>query len=277
MKNETRRALIGWIMFAVMLVLGITMIMPFIWTLSSSFKLKKDIMGFPIEWIPQNPTFNNYVKLWSNYPFLTYYLNTIKVTMIVLVAQLVISSMAAYAFARMEFPGRNLIFFLYLSTMMVPWHAIMIPQFIIVSGMKLYDTHWALILLQLFSAFSVFMMRTAMMNVPKELSEAAHLDGASEFTIMLRVVMPSCKASLATLTVFTFNFMWNDYMGPMIYLNQDKNKTIQLGLASLKSLYGSEYGLIMAGTICALIPMVIIYLAAQKYLINGITFNGVKA
>ena len=113
--------------------------------------------------------------------------------------------------------------------------------------------------------------------MPRELSEAAHLDGASEFTIMLFVVMPSCKPSIATLIVFTFNFMWNDYMGPMIYLNADNNKTIQLGLASLKSLYSSEYGLIMAGTVCALIPMIVIYLAAQKYLINGITFNGVKA
>lgn len=277
MKNETRKQLISWILFVIMLALGFTMILPFIWTLSSSFKFKREIMGFPIDWIPANPTVNNYVKLWSNYPFLTYYLNTIKVTLIVLVVQITVSSMASYAFSKIKFPGRDLIFFLYLATMMVPWHAIMIPQFIIVSSMKLYDTHAAIILLQLFSAFSVFMMRTAMMNVPTELSEAAHLDGANELTIMLRVIMPSCKPSIATLIVFTFNFMWNDYLGPMIYLNADRNKTIQLGLASLKSQYTSEYGLIMAGTICALIPMIIIYLAAQKYLINGITFTGVKA
>jgi len=276
-KNETRKQLISWILFVIMLALGFTMILPFIWTLSSSFKFKREIMGFPIDWIPANPTVNNYVKLWSNYPFLTYYLNTIKVTLIVLVVQITVSSMASYAFSKIKFPGRDLIFFLYLATMMVPWHAIMIPQFIIVSSMKLYDTHAAIILLQLFSAFSVFMMRTAMMNVPTELSEAAHLDGANELTIMLRVIMPSCKPSIATLIVFTFNFMWNDYLGPMIYLNADRNKTIQLGLASLKSQYTSEYGLIMAGTICALIPMIIIYLAAQKYLINGITFTGVKA
>ena len=277
MKNSTKIRAIHTIMLVILLLLGITMIMPFLWTLSSSFKLKRSIMGFPIEWIPSNPTVKNYVKLWTDYPFLTYYLNTIKVTLIVVVLQTAFSSMGAYAFARLEFPGRNLIFFLYLSTMMVPWHAIMIPQFLIVSGLKLYDSHTAIILLQLFSAFSTFMMRTAMMNVPAELSESARIDGAREMTIMGKIILPSCKPTLATLTVFTFNFMWNDYLGPMIYLNSDRNKTIQLGLASLRSAYSAEYGLIMAGTMCALIPMIIIYLAAQQYLIKGITFTGVKA
>lgn len=277
MKNRTKIEIIHAIMFIILLAIGISMILPFIWTLSSSFKPKRDIMGYPIEWIPSNPTVQNYVKLWSKYPFMTYYLNTVKVTVIVTVLQLLFSSMGAYAFAKLDFPGRNVIFFLYLATMMVPWHSIMIPQFIIVRNLGLYDTHTAIILLQLFSAFSVFMMRTSMMNVPAELSESARLDGAGELRIMGQIIMPSCMPTIATLTVFTFNFMWNDYLGPMIYLNADSNKTIQLGLASLKSMYSSEYGLIMAGTVCALIPMVLIYMAAQKYLINGITFTGVKA
>ena len=277
MKNKTKVQLIHGIMFIILLAIGISMVLPFIWTLSSSFKLKRAIMGYPIEWIPSNPTVQNYVKLWSKYPFMTYYLNTVKVTVIVTVLQLLFSSMGAYTFAKLDFPGRNVIFFLYLATMMVPWHSIMIPQFIIVRNLGLYDTHTAIILLQLFSAFSVFMMRTSMMNVPAELSESARLDGAGELRIMGQIIMPSCLPTIATLTVFTFNFMWNDYLGPMIYLNADSNKTIQLGLASLKSMYSSEYGLIMAGTVCALIPMVLIYLAAQKYLINGITFTGVKA
>lgn len=277
MKNRTKIEIIHAIMFIILLAIGISMILPFIWTLSSSFKPKRDIMGYPIEWIPGNPTVQNYVKLWSKYPFMTYYLNTVKVTVIVTVLQLLFSSMGAYAFAKLDFPGRNVIFFLYLATMMVPWHSIMIPQFIIVRNLGLYDTHTAIILLQLFSAFSVFMMRTSMMNVPAELSESARLDGAGELRIMGQIIMPSCMPTIATLTVFTFNFMWNDYLGPMIYLNADSNKTIQLGLASLKSMYSSEYGLIMAGTVCALIPMVLIYMAAQKYLINGITFTGVKA
>ena len=277
MKNRTKIEIIHAIMFIILLAIGISMILPFIWTLSSSFKPKRDIMGYPIEWIPGNLTVQNYVKLWSKYPFMTYYLNTVKVTVIVTVLQLLFSSMGAYAFAKLDFPGRNVIFFLYLATMMVPWHSIMIPQFIIVRNLGLYDTHTAIILLQLFSAFSVFMMRTSMMNVPAELSESARLDGAGELRIMGQIIMPSCMPTIATLTVFTFNFMWNDYLGPMIYLNADSNKTIQLGLASLKSMYSSEYGLIMAGTVCALIPMVLIYMAAQKYLINGITFTGVKA
>ncbi len=264
------------VLFIVLLTFGITMIVPFIWTLSSSFKNNNEIFSYPIKWIPETFRLSNYERVWTEIPFPTYYWNTIKLSVIVTVGQLVTCSLAAYSFSKLKYPGRDKIFLCYLATMMVPWHAIMIPQFVIIKGMGLYDTQLAIIILQLFSAFGVFMMRQYMLGIPMELSEAARIDGCNEFQIYSRIIMPMCKPALATITVFTFNFMWNDYMGPMIYLNTDSKKTIQIGLAAFRSLYKTEYGLIMAGTVCALIPMVIIYCFAQKYLIEGISFSGVK-
>jgi multiple sugar transport system permease protein len=218
----------------------------------------------------------NYEEVWTKLPFLTYYINTFKVTIIVTVSQLIFCSLSAYAFAKLEFPGRDFIFLLYISSMMVPWHAIMIPQFIIVNAIGLFNTHWSIIVLQLFSAFGVFLLRQNMLSIPNSLCEAARIDGYSEIRIFFNIIVPLCKAGLATLTIFAFNFMWNDYLGPTIYLNSPNLKTLQLGLAMFKLQYGMQYGLIMAGTISVLAPMVIVYIIAQKYLIEGVAFAGLK-
>lgn len=264
------------ILFVVLLAAGLTMLVPFFWTLSSSFKFDKEIFEYPIKWIPEIFRFSNYEEVWTRLPFFTYYLNTIKLSLIVTAGQIVTCSLAAYSFSKMEYPGRDKIFLCYLATMMVPWHAIMIPQFMIIKGLGLYNSHWSIIVMNFFSAFGVFLLRQFMLGIPLELSEAARIDGCGELKIYSRIIMPMCKPGIATLVVFTFNFMWNDYMGPMIYLNNDKLKTIQLGLAAFRTEYGAEYGLIMAGTVCALLPMVLIYCVAQKYLIEGIAFSGLK-
>lgn len=276
MNARTKNKIVRAILWIVLLALGITMILPFLWTLSASFKSNNEIFSVPFEWIPRELKRDNYEEVWTAVPFLTYFLNTLKLSVIVTVGQVVTCSLAAYSFSKMNYPGRDKIFMCYLATMMVPWHAIMIPQFIIVKNMGLYDTHWSLILLQLFSAFGVFLMRQYMMGVPRELSEAARIDGCGELAIYGRVIMPICRPAVATLIILTFNFMWNDYMGPMIYLTSDKLKTIQVGLASFSSLYRTDYGPIMAGTVCSLIPMLIIFVAAQKYLIEGVAFSGIK-
>ena len=257
-------------------IIGLTMLVPFFWTLSSYFKYDREIFEYPIKWIPEVFRWSNYQEVWTRVNFLTYYLNTIKLSIIVTVGQVVTCSLAAYSFAKMDYPGRDKIFLCYLATMMVPWHAIMIPQFIIIKNMGFYDSHWSIILMNLFSAFGVFLLRQFMLGIPMELSEAARIDGCGELKIYSQIIMPMCKPGLATLVVFTFNFMWNDYMGPMIYLNTDKLKTIQIGLAAFRTEYGAEYGLIMAGTVCSLLPMVLIYCVAQKYLIEGIAFSGLK-
>lgn len=264
------------VLFVVLLVIGLTMLVPFFWTLSSSLKYDREIFEYPIKWIPEVFRWSNYEEVWTRVNFLTYYLNTIKLSLIVTIGQVVTCSLAAYSFAKMDYPGRDKIFLCYLATMMVPWHAIMIPQFIIIKNLGFYDSHWSIILMNLFSAFGVFLLRQFMLGIPMELSEAARIDGCGELKIYSQIIMPMCKPGLATLVVFTFNFMWNDYMGPMIYLNTDKLKTIQIGLAAFRTEYGAEYGLIMAGTVCSLLPMVLIYCVAQKYLIEGIAFSGLK-
>ena len=264
------------ILFVVLLALGFTMVVPFLWMLSSSFKNNNEIFLYPIRWIPETFRFSNYEDVWTEIPFLRYFLNTFVYAVVVTAGQLFTCSLAAYSFAKLHYPGRDKLFLAYLATMMVPWHAIMIPQFIVNKTLGLYNTPWALILMNLFSAFGVFLLRQFMMSIPDELSEAARIDGCNEFTNYSRIILPLCKPGLATLTVFTFNFMWNDYMAPMIYLDDDKIKTIQLGLASFRTLYKTEYGLIMAGTVCSLIPMVALYVTAQKYLIEGIAFSGLK-
>lgn len=264
------------LLFVILMIIGLTMLVPFFWTLSSSFKYDREIFEYPIKWIPEVFRWSNYQEVWTRVNFLTYYLNTIKLSIIVTVGQVVTCSLAAYSFAKMDYPGRDKIFLCYLATMMVPWHAIMIPQFIIIKNMGFYDSHWSIILMNLFSAFGVFLIRQFMLGIPMELSEAARIDGCGELKIYSQIIMPMCKPGLATLVVFTFNFMWNDYMGPMIYLNTDKLKTIQIGLAAFRTEYGAEYGLIMAGTVCSLLPMVLIYCVAQKYLIEGIAFSGLK-
>ena len=264
------------VLFVVLLVIGLTMLVPFFWTLSSSLKYDREIFEYPIKWIPEVLRWSNYEEVWTRVNFLTYYLNTIKLSLIVTIGQVVTCSLAAYSFAKMDYPGRDKIFLCYLATMMVPWHAIMIPQFIIIKNLGFYDSHWSIILMNLFSAFGVFLLRQFMLGIPMELSEAARIDGCGELKIYSQIIMPMCKPGLATLVVFTFNFMWNDYMGPMIYLNTDKLKTIQIGLAAFRTEYGAEYGLIMAGTVCSLLPMVLIYCVAQKYLIEGIAFSGLN-
>ncbi len=276
MSKNTKIRISHGLLFVVLLALGITMIIPFVWSLSASFKNNNEIFSYPVSWIPQVFRWSNYQEVCERIPFITYYLNTLKLAVIVTLGQLFTCSLAAYSFSKMHYPGRDKIFLCYLATMMVPWHAIMIPQFLVVKNLGLNDSHWSLILINLFSAFGVFLLRQFMLGIPGELSEAARMDGCGELKIYSKIILPMSKPGIATLTVFTFNFMWNDYMAPMIYLTSDNLRTIQLGLAAFRTQYGSEYGLIMAGTVCALIPMLLIFIVGQRYLVEGIAFSGLK-
>lgn len=186
------------------------------------------------------------------------------------------ASRAAYAFAKLKFPGRDKIFLCYLSTMMIPWYVILIPQFFIMQKLHLYDTHWSLILTGAFNVFSVFLLRQNMLSIPDSLAEAAKIDGCGPWGIYVKIILPLCTTSLATLVVLIFNSVWNDYMGPMIYLDTDSKKTIQLGLATFRRQFDTDYGAIMAGTTLSLIPVVILYAVAQKYIVEGIAYAGVK-
>ena len=258
------------------LVIGFIMVVPFVWMLSASFKLNTEIFQPQTKWIPEVFRTLNYEKVWKDIAFPQYFLNTTKLAVCITLLQLVTCSLAAFSFTKMHYPGRDKLFVAYLATMMVPWHAIMIPQFIIVKGLGLFNTHLALILLQAFSAFGVFILRQNMLSIPDSLTEAAKIDGCGWFRTYATIIIPLTKTGLITLAVLTFNTVWNDYMGPMIYLDSDKLFTIQIGLASFRQQYSADYGAIMAGTVSSILPVIIMYAVAQKQIVEGVAFSGVK-
>ncbi|MEK5253948.1 carbohydrate ABC transporter permease [Paenibacillus sp. FSL F4-0125] len=252
------------------------MLVPYIWMLSSSLKLNKDVFSFPMQWIPANPRWENFVDIWTRIPLDRFIYNTAKLSIIVTILQLLTSSFAAYAFSKLHFRGKNVLFLGYIATIAIPWQAYMVPQFILMRYMGLNNTHLAIILLQAFSAFGVFLMRQFYQGVPDELCEAARIDGLSEYGIWARIMLPLSKPALSTLTIFTFVATWNDFLGPMIYLTDTKLKTIQIGLRMFISQYSAEYGLIMAASVVSIIPVVIVFLALQKYFVQGVAASGIK-
>lgn len=262
--------------FILCVIVAFMMVIPFVWMVSASFKAKTEIFTKPIQWIPKVFRSVNYETVLKDIPFPIYFLNTAKITICVTVLQLITCSMAAFAFAKLKFPGRDKLFLAYLGTMMVPWHAIMIPQFMVIQKLGLYDNHLSLILTGAFSAFGVFIMRQNMLSIPDSLNEAAKIDGCGPFRIFTRIALPLSRSGLATVCALTFTYVWNDYMGPMIYLDTDSKKTIQLGLATFKRQFDTDYGAIMAGTVISLLPVVVVYALAQKYIVEGVAFTGVK-
>jgi multiple sugar transport system permease protein len=262
--------------YAILIALALIMLLPFAWMLSASLKLDKDVFRFPIEWIPVNPQWDNYATIWTRVPFLTYFYNTAKLTVIITLLQLFTSSFAAYAFAKLEFKGRNILFLAYIASIAIPWQVYMVPQFIMMRRLGLVDTHLSLILLQAFSAFGVFLLRQFFISVPNDLLDAARIDGLSEYGIYFKIMLPLSKPALATLTIFTSVSVWNDFMGPLIYLNSNSLKTIQLGLRQFIQQYSTDYALIMAAALVSLIPIVILFLFAQRFFIQGIASTGIK-
>ncbi|MBR4039738.1 MAG: carbohydrate ABC transporter permease [Clostridia bacterium] len=251
-------------------------LIPFVWMISSSLKLDREVFAYPMKWIPETFRWENYMLIWQKVPLLTYFKNTAFIAIVVTFLQTLTSSFAAYAFAKLNFKGRDVLFLAYIATIAVPWQAYMLPQFIMMRSMGLYDTLWAMVVLQAFSAFGVFLMRQFYQGVPTELCEAARIDGLSEYGIWARIMLPLSKAAIATLVIFTFVGTWNDYMGPMIYLTRDVNKTIQVGLRRFIQENSSDYHLIMAASLCSLLPVSVVFLCLQKYFIEGIATSGLK-
>jgi len=259
-----------------LIIISVLMLVPFIWMLSASLKLDKDVFTVPIQWIPTNPRWQNYIDIWSKIPLAIFVRNTFKLTIIVTLLQVLTSSFAAYAFAKLDFKFKRTLFLGYIGTIAVPWHVYMVPQFIMMRSFNLNDTHLAIIFLQAFSAFGVFLMRQFYMSIPDELCEAARIDGMSEYQIYAKIMLPLSKPALSTLIIFTFVNTWNDFLGPLIYLTTQEKKTIQIGLRMFIGQYSSEYGLIMAASVISLIPVLIVFLALQRYFVEGIAASGIK-
>lgn len=274
--KTVRNRIFKALMIVFLLLFTVLALLPFLWMLSSSLKLDKDVFRYPIEWIPSVRHWENFVQIWQRVPLLTYFKNTTLLSVGVTFMQLLTSSFAAYAFAKLHFRGRDLLFLCYIGTIAIPWQMYMLPQFIMMRYMGLYDTLWALFVLQSFSAFGVFLMRQFFLSIPSELCEAARIDGLNEYGIWARIMLPLSKPAIATLTIFTFVSTWNDFMGPLIYLRSDAAKTIQVGLRRFIQEYTSDYHLIMAASLCSLVPVAIVFLFMQRYFIEGISTTGIK-
>lgn len=264
------------LLYPVVLAITLVMLTPFVWMLSASLKLNRDVFTFPIEWIPAEPRWENYVDIWTKIPLALFIGNTAKITIIVTILQLLTSSFAAYAFAKLRFPFRDTLFLGYIATIAMPWQVYMVPQFLLMRELDLNNTHTALIILQAFTAFGVFLMRQFYQSIPDELCEAARIDGMNEYQIWWKIMLPLSKPALSTLTIFTFVNTWNDFLGPMIYLTKTELKTIQIGLRMFISQYSAEYGLIMAASMVSLIPVLLIFLALQRFFVEGIASTGLK-
>ncbi|MFN7023555.1 MAG: carbohydrate ABC transporter permease [Pseudorhizobium sp.] len=262
--------------YATVIVITAVMLMPFAWMLSASLKLSRDVFVFPIQWIPAEPQWQNYVDIWTKIPLGLFIYNTSKLTIIVTLLQLATSSFAAYAFAKLHFPYKNALFLGYIATIAMPWQVYMVPQFLLMREFGLNNTHLALICLQAFTAFGVFLMRQFYMSIPTELCEAARIDGMNEYQIWAKIMLPLSMPALSTLTIFTFVTTWNDFLGPMIYLTKTELKTIQIGLRMFISQYSAEYGLIMAASVVALIPVLIVFLVLQRFFVEGVASSGLK-
>nr|WP_243140946.1 carbohydrate ABC transporter permease [Candidatus Galacturonibacter soehngenii] len=276
MGSQKRNTIKQILLYSVLIIIALIMLLPFAWMLSASIKFNKDVFTFPIQWIPDQPQWSNYIKIWTKIPLFTFIKNTAKLTIIVTILQLLTSSFAAYAFAKLDFKGKNALFLGYIGTIAVPWQAYMVPQFMMMRSFNLNNTHLAIICLQAFSAFGVFLMRQFYQSIPDELCEAARIDGMNEYQIYGKLMLPLSKPALSTLTIFTFVGTWNDFLGPMLYLTRDELKTIQIGLRMFITQYSAEYGLIMAASVVILIPVLIVFLSLQKYFVEGIASTGIK-
>ena len=277
-KSMRRNAIIGKIIvYAILILIAAAMIIPFLWMLSASIKADREVFQMdPFVWIPEVPRWNNYVKIWTKIPMFQFVKNTVFLTIVVTLLQLLTSSFAAYSFAKLNFRHKKGLFLAYIATIAMPWQVYMVPQFLMMRSMGLNDKLLAIICLQAFSAFGVFLMKQFYEGIPDDLCEAARIDGMSEYMIYAKIMLPLSKPALSTLTIFTFVNTWNDYLGPLIYLKSPANKTIQLGLKMFISQYSSDYGLIMAGSVLSLIPVIIVFLCLQKYFVEGVASTGLK-
>lgn len=277
-KSKRKNAIVNNIgIYLILFIITAIMIVPFLWMLSASLKSSREVFIMdPFVWIPKVPKWENYTNIWTKIPLLKFVKNTVFLTIVVTFMQLFTSSFAAYSFAKLEFKNKNVVFLAYIATIAMPWQVYMVPQFIMMRSMGLNDKLLAMICLQAFSAFGVFMMKQFYEGIPNDLCEAARIDGMNEYMIYAKVMLPLSKPALSTLTIFTVVSTWNDYLGPLIYLKTESKKTIQLGLKMFIGQYSSEYGLIMTGSIVSLVPIIIVFLILQKYFVEGVASTGLK-
>lgn len=269
----------GRLTLHIVLVVGaVIMVMPFLWMVSTSLKTRTDVQRqFPPQLIPTTIMFSNYPTALTSLPFERFYLNSLIVAGSVTILQLFVASLAAFALSRLRFRGRDKLFFVYLIGLMIPFPVLLIPNFIIVRQIGWYDTYLALIVPPAFSAFSIFLLRQYYRGFPLEYDEAARIDGASSLRIWWNIILPNSKPALAALSIFIFLGTWNDFLWPLVVTNSATMRTLPVGLSMFQGQYSVRWELLMAATVVALIPVLIIYLFAQNWIIKGLSVgSGLK-
>jgi multiple sugar transport system permease protein len=259
-------------------LIALTMTLPFLWMLSASFKFEIDVFKFPVEWIPKKwNAISNYMEVWSGrYSFPLFYLNSIKVTILTTLAQVTVSALGAYAFSKIRFKFRDALFLVYLSMMMIPDQVTIVPKFMVFRWFKLFDTHLGLVLVGSFSIYGMFLLKQYMMSIPESLSESARIDGAGHGKTFLRIILPMTKPAIVTLIMLKFVWTWNDFQNPLIFLQSEHLYTIQLGMTKFMTEYVSYYSLMMVAAVCAIIPLLIVFLIGQRYILEGMAMGAVK-
>ncbi len=271
--NNAKRTLL----YVILVISSIIMIFPFLWMLSTSFKTSAGVFSYPPQFIPEPFHFANYKKIWTLVPFALGFLNSFKVTFSVVFLQLFTASLAAYAFSKLKFRGREKIFICIIATMMIPEQVTMIPLFLMFKQLNLLDSLAAIILPFAFNfPFGVFLLRQFVAKIPDELTEAAHIDGANVPIIYAVIILPMCKSAISALAVFSFLGSWNNFLYPLLFLNTREKFTLQLMVSTLKGHFYTDWSLLMTGSAISILPVLIVYLICQKQIIEGIAITGLK-
>ncbi len=262
------------ILYIILSIIGVVMVAPFIWMIITSVSTQEDISTFRI--IPERINLDNYAEVFRQVPFHLFYINSLWTTVIITAGKLITASLAGYAFARIKFRFRDAIFLTYLATLMIPQQVTMIPIFIVFKKIGWVDTYAGLIFPQIFTAYGTFMMRQFFMTIPKEIEESARIDGANNFLIYYRIFLPLSKPALASLGTFAFIWSWNNFMWPLIVLNSLNKMTLPVGISMFQSMYSTQYNLLMAAAVLAIVPVIIVYLFVQRFFKKGIVMSGLK-
>lgn len=264
------------IVFIILILCMIVTLLPFVWMILTSLKTQAESICIPLKIFPEKPSFSNYAAVFTKIPFAKMYLNTAVTATVIVVVQLILCSMAAYAFGRIKFPGRNIIFGTLLAVLMVPSSFFILPQYLMIQKMGLLNTIPALFIPGLFSAFGTFLMRQFFMALPNELEDAARIDGCNHFMIFSRIMFPLVKPGLVALAILTLRSAWNDLMWPMIVNTSPEKMTLSAGLSYLQGQYATDYPVMMAGAVLAVLPLLILFALFQKQFIEGIALQGIK-
>lgn len=280
LSKNTKQSLFRAVLMIVLSVVALAVLMPLLWMLLTSIKGSNDVFSVPLKWIPWLhfvPTLEAYKQVWTQVSFALYFGNSLFIAVVVMVGQVFTSSLAAYAFARLKFPGRDKIFLAYLGTLMVPGVVTVIPVYILMRELHWIDTYQALIVPAMFSAYGTFLLRQFFLSIPTEMEEAARIDGCSAFEIYRWIVVPLSLPAMSTLAIFTFVGNWRSFLWPLIVTNSTGHYTLPVGLAAFRTLEGGvNWPVLMAGSMLMTLPMVIIFLFGQRYFIEGVRIGGVK-